>query len=86
MVEVYYTNQQGNQETRPGYFMRIMDTPLQDIPDQYRPAFGEGKEHPLPPYIELGTLLDRNQVPINSIDIRVEDILGLFSLAIVPLK
>lgn len=86
IVEVYYKNPYGNYEARPGYLIRVFDTPLAEIPEQWRGNFGEGKEHPLPPYIELGTMLDRNQVPIKAVDIRLEDIIKIRPVAVVPLR
>ena len=85
-VEVYYRNQYKNREARPGYITEIFDMAWDDIPDEHKPRFGEGKEHPMPPYITLGTILDRNSVPIKPVDIRIENIIEIRPAAVVPLR
>src|SRR3989344_4301099 len=85
IVEVCYRNGQGNREIRPGYLMRVFGTPLADIPEELRGRYGEGTEHPLPPFIQFGTMLDRNQVPIKPVEIRLDEIISIFPVALVEL-
>lgn len=86
IVEVYYKNKDDKREARPGYLIDVFDTPLKEIPEQWRGNYGEGKEHPLPPFIRLGTMLDRNQVPVNAVEIRLEDIITIRPVAVVSLR
>ncbi len=39
LVKVYYRNQYGDCETKPDYLMNIFDTPLEEIPEQWRDNF-----------------------------------------------
>jgi len=65
-VEVRYINEHGNIEIKPGYIGRIVDF---EIPAEYKDVYKTE-----PPFIELCTCLDRNAVPVNSLEIRTEDI------------
>ena len=76
IVEVYYRNQYGNFEARPGYLSSVMNTPFAEIPEMWRGNFGEGKEHPEPPY----------QCPKDCLEIRIEDIEEIRPLCICNLK
>ena len=85
-AEIYYLNQCGNKESRPGYITEIFDMAWDDIPPEHQLRFGDGKEHPMPPYMALGRVLDRNSVPIEPKYIRIEDIIEVRPVAVVPLK
>ncbi len=85
-VEVTYLDDYNQKRIRPGYFTEIFDMPLGEIPDEHKGKFGEGKEHPIPPYIVLHAALDRNQVPIEPLEIMVEKLIRIEAATIVPLK
>lgn len=63
-IEISYSNMNGVRESRLGYTGRLVE----EIPDIWK------KDTSLPPYIEIYTLLDKNNCPTQSIDIRVRDI------------
>ena len=84
IVEIRYRNAHGNYETKPGYFVEIFDTPIDEIPEMWREQFN--REHTELPFIELYTFLDRNQCPKEPLEIRVQDIENVWPSAIVSLK
>lgn len=88
LVEIVYRGGDKNRRTMPGYVgvLDIFAMPPEGIPPEYRDRYGEGKEHPLPPFLTVRRELDRNRVPIEPMDIPLADIEDIMPAAIVELK
>jgi hypothetical protein len=86
LVELRYHGADRNLITKPGYFTQIFDTPIDEIPEQWRGQYGEGREHPEPPFVVLHGSLDRNQCPREPLEVRCVDIEDIWPTATVSLK
>jgi hypothetical protein len=84
LVQVRYRDETLNPAARPGYYLRLSTTPVEEMFDEYRENYGEGKKYPLPPFLELGAKLERNGVPVLPFYIRLEVIRAIEPAATIP--
>jgi len=58
-VEIRYPDEQGNLESRCGWFRQLFELPegMTEIPPEYRSSY------PIVPFIEIAFRLERNQCP-----------------------
>ena len=79
LVEVHYTNDDGNLEIRPGYLSGVEERRPDEVQETFRVTFQERHSRGTPA-IELSTYLERNGCPRGHMSIPLEHVRAIYPL------